>query len=87
MKDYNLRSRDIYGDPEQRGGRCWLKVGVFLMIAAAAAAAYFQFRQHAPAPDASPAGATTPKAGATDPNIIPLTLPPRSPSQPPAGPR
>lgn len=87
MKDYNLRSRDIYGEPQRRGGRGWLKVGVFLVIAAAAAAAWFQFRQHAPTPDVSPAGATTPKAGATDPNIIPLTLPPRSPSQEPAAPR
>jgi hypothetical protein len=87
MKDYNLRSRDIYGEPQQRGGRAWLKVGVFLAITAAATAAYLQFRQHTPAPDANPADTTAPKAGATDPNIIPLTLPPRSASQAPTGPR
>jgi hypothetical protein len=87
MKDYNLRSRDIYGEPQRRGGRGWLKVGVFLIIAAAAAAGWFQFRQHAPALDVSPPGAMTPKIGATDPNIIPLTLPPRSPNQAPTAPR
>ena len=78
MKDYNLRSRDIYGEPQQGGGRGWLKVVVFLAITAAAAAAYLQYRQHAPAPEASPAGATSP-------DIIPLTLPPRGPAHPPAG--
>ena len=80
MKDYNLRSRDIYGDPQQRSGRGWLKVGVFLAIAGVAAAAYVQFGQDAPAPEASP-------AGTTNPDIIPLTLPPRSPTEAPAGPR
>jgi hypothetical protein len=80
MKDYNLRSRDIYGDPQQRGGRGWLKVGVFLAVAAAAAVAYLQFKQHTPEPQPSP-------AGSANPDIIPLTLPPRSPNQAPAGSR
>jgi hypothetical protein len=80
MKDYNLRSRDIYGDPQQRGGRGWLKVGVFLAVAAAAAVAYLQFKQHTPELQPSP-------AGSANPDIIPLTLPPRSTSQAPAGSR
>ncbi len=80
MRDYNLRSRDIYGDPQQRGGRGWLKVGLFLAISAAAAAAYLQFGQHTPAPEASPAGTTSP-------DIIPLTLPARSSGQTPVEPR
>lgn len=81
MKDYNLRSRDIYGQPQQRGGRGWLKLGVILVVIAAAVA-YFQFKGRAPtpAPQAAP-------PNATNPNIIPLTLPPRSPSPGPAAPR
>ena len=70
MKDYNLRSRDIYGEPQQRGNRAWLKVGLALVVTAAAIAAYVQLRQGTPAPEpASP--------GVTNQNIIPLTLPPR----------
>lgn len=80
MRDYNLRSRDIYGEPQQRGGRGWLKFGVVLAVVAAAAAGYLQFRQHTPEPEASPAAAPHPS-----PDIIPLTLPPRSPSQAPGG--
>jgi hypothetical protein len=68
MKDYNLRSRDIYGAPQQRGGRAWLKVGLALIVASAAIAAYLQFRQGTPEP-ASPS--------VKNPDIIPLTLPPR----------
>lgn len=85
MRDYNLRSRDIYGDPQQGGGRGWrwLKVGIFLAVAAAAAAGYLQFRQHAPAPETSSPEA--PPAGGTSPDIIPLTLPPRSTTQTPGG--
>jgi hypothetical protein len=78
MKDYNLRSRDIYGEPQQRGGRAWMKIVVPLAIAAAAGAAYLQFRQHTPGPEAAPSPATSP-------DIIPLTLPPRAAHQGPAG--
>jgi hypothetical protein len=81
MRDYNLRSRDIYGEPQQGGGRGWLKVVVVLVVAAAAAAGYLQFRQYTPAQETS--SPETRPAGETSRDIIPLTLPPRSTTQTP----
>ena len=68
MRDYNLRSRDIYGAPKQPRRLGWLKILVALLIAGAAAV-YFLDREgsHEIAPSAAP----------TSPNIIPLTIPPR----------
>lgn len=68
MRDYNLRSRDIYGAPKQPRRLGWLKILVALLIAGAAAV-YFLDREgsHEIVPSAAPAS----------PNIIPLTLPPR----------
>jgi hypothetical protein len=76
MKDYNLRSRDIYGDPQQGGTRRWATLGVVLAIAAAAIT-FFLSREQATSPEVIP-------AGTADPNIIPLTLPPRRPMPGPA---
>jgi hypothetical protein len=78
MKDYNLRSRDIYGQPQQRGGRGWLKLVAGLLVAAAAAGgAYYYYMHRTPGPDPTPAApSVAPKA---NPDIIPLTLPPRTP--------
>jgi len=70
MKDYNLRSRDIYGAPQRQRGPGWLKVGLLLVLVAAAAAVYLQLRE----------GSTAPEPTSTHtkhPDIIPLTLPPR----------
>jgi hypothetical protein len=78
MKDYNLRSRDIYGGPQQRGGRWWVKLGVVLVVVAAAIVAFLQIRGHRAVPEMAP----TP---ATNPDIIPLTLPPRTPARGPSG--
>jgi hypothetical protein len=84
MKDYNLRSRDIYGQPQQRGGRGWLKLVATLLVVAAAGATYFFFyMQPTPGPDPTPADPTA--ASKVNPDIIPLTLPPRTPS--PAAPQ
>jgi hypothetical protein len=82
MKDYNLRSRDIYGDPRPKGSRILGKLLVLLLLGGAGAAAYWYWHL-APRPaleTAAPAGKTT------APDIIPLALPPRRESLPtPAG--
>ena len=82
MKDYNLRSRDIYGDPRPKGPRVLGRLLVLILLVGAGAAAYWYWHL-APRPaveTAAPAGKT--KA----PDIIPLTLPPRRDALPsPAG--
>lgn len=70
MRDYNLRSRDIYGAPKQPRRLGWLKILVVLLIAGAAAVYFVE-------QGGSPEVAQTTTAP-TNPNIIPLTLPPRS---------
>ena len=69
MRDYNLRSRDIYGAPKQPRRLAWLKILVALLIAGAAAV-YFMGQNDSP--EVAPTAAAP-----TSPNIIPLTLPPR----------
>jgi hypothetical protein len=77
MKDYNLRSHDIYGQPQRGRSRGWWKFWVVLLVVAASAA-FFLLRDQAPSPDAS----VTPAA--TDPDVIPLVLPPPRISPTPA---
>lgn len=78
MKDYSSFGRDIYRPPQRRAGRGWWTLIIVLLVAAVAVAVYFQFRDPSPSPEPQATEA------APDPNIIPLTLPPRSPNQAPA---
>ena len=82
MKDYNLRSRDIYGDPKPKVPRILGKLVLLLILGGAGAAAYWYWHSSAPATGDAPAPATK----AATPDIIPLALPPRRDSAaPPAG--
>jgi hypothetical protein len=81
MKDYNLRSRDIYGDPRPKVPRILGKLVLLLILGGTGAAAYWYWHSSVPATGDVPAPA--PKAAT--PDIIPLVLPPRRDSvTPPA---
>ena len=71
MRDYNLRSDDIYGAPPTRRRLGWLKIVAALVLIGAGA---FYVLTKEKAPEAEQV------AVSTSPDIIPLTLPPRSPS-------
>ena len=79
MKDYNLRSRDIYGDPRPKVPRILGKLVLLLVLGGAGAAGYWYWQPSVPA--TGDLAAPAPKA--ETPDIIPLTLPPRRASAPP----
>jgi hypothetical protein len=80
MKDYNLRSRDIYGDPKPRLPRMLGKLAVLLLLGGAGAAAYYWYSARPSTVEvAAPAGK------AATPDIIPLALPPRRDNAAPPG--
>jgi hypothetical protein len=78
MKDYNLRSRDIYGDPKPKGPRVFGRLLFLVLLGGAGAAAYWYWHL-APLPDVETAAPASKTRG---PDIIPLALPPRRDSLP-----
>jgi hypothetical protein len=80
MKDYNLRSRDIYGDPRPKVPRVLSKLVLLLVLGGAGAAAYWYWHSSVPTTGDAP----LPAPRAATPDIIPLTLPPRRDSVTPA---
>ena len=85
MKDYNLRSRDIYGDPRPKGPRVLGKILLLVLLGGAGAAAYWYWHL---APRPAVETAAPPSKTTKVPDIIPLALPPRRDSLPtPAGDR
>ncbi len=82
MKDYNLRSRDIYGDPRPKGPRVLGRLLALVLLGGAGAAAYWYWHL---VPQAA-VGTAAPVDKAAAPDIIPLALPPRRDTLPtPAG--
>jgi hypothetical protein len=79
MKDYNLRSRDIYGDPRPKVPRILGKLALLLILGGAGAAGYWYWHSSAPATG----DVAVPKPMAATPDIIPLVLPPRRDSAAP----